>query len=26
MVQCLEKTLSRGGYLRDFEETVLVTE
>ena len=26
MVLCLEKTLSRGGYLGDFEETVLVTE
>jgi Xaa-Pro aminopeptidase len=26
MVLCLEKTLSRNGYLGDFEETVLVTE
>jgi len=26
MVLCLEKTLSRDGYLGDFEETVLVTE
>ncbi|MGE0241728.1 MAG: M24 family metallopeptidase [Parvibaculaceae bacterium] len=26
MVLCVEKTLSRGGYLGDFEETVLVTE
>ena len=26
MVLCLEKTLSRGGYLGDFEETVIVTE
>lgn len=26
MVLCVEKTLTRGGYLGDFEETVLVTE